>query len=274
MFAAKPNQVPLDFINYAERLADEASMIVRRYYRQRLPFDAKPDYSPVTAADQESEAAMRRMLERDFPQHGIVGEEYGPHNINAEYVWVIDPIDGTKAFVSGKPLFGTLVALLHHGLPIIGIINQPILRERWVGARGRPTAMNGVRVSTRKLARLKDAVMTTTSPDMFKSDAEKQCFGRLRDSVKIINYGGDCYSYGLLAMGFIDVIVESGLHIHDFAALMPIIEGAGGVLTDWSGHDLSQKIGQKILHPGSDVRAQVVAAGDANVHREAIALLR
>ena len=129
-----PAQIDLDLINYAERLADESSLIIRRYYRQKITFDAKPDFSPVTAADQEAEAAMRRMIMRDFPDHGIVGEEYGPHQLDRDYVWVIDPVDGTRAFISGKPLFGTLVALLFKGIPVIGVIYQPILRERWVGS--------------------------------------------------------------------------------------------------------------------------------------------
>lgn len=272
-FALKQQPISLDLVNYAERLSDEAALIIRRYYRQRIPFDAKPDYSPVTAADQEAEAAMRRMIERDFPDHGIVGEEYGPHKMDAEYVWVIDPVDGTRAFIAGKPLFGTLVALLENGIPIAGVINQPILRERWVGGRGRASAMNGMRISTRKLARLNQAILGSTSPEMFKGDADQQAFIRLRDSVRMTNYGGDCYSYGLLAMGFIDIIVEGGLHIHDYAALVPIVEGAGGMMTDWDGCPLQEQIGQKILAMQVKDRVHVCATGDAGIHEQAIAKL-
>ncbi len=272
--APKPYQVPLDYINYAERLADEAAMLIRRYYRQRLSVDAKPDYSPVTAADQEAESAMRKMIERDFPDHGIIGEEYGSYNQNADYVWVLDPIDGTRAFITGKPLFGTLVALLHKSIPIIGVINQPILRERWVGAKGRPTTMNGMRVSTRKLPDIKSAVLTTTSPEMFHSDQERACFSRICHAVQMTNYGGDCYSYGLLAMGYIDLIVESGLNIHDFAALLPVVEGAGGFLTDWQGRSLTEKIGQQIIQSDKPkVRTQILACGDLVVLEQAIGLL-
>jgi histidinol phosphatase-like enzyme (inositol monophosphatase family) len=229
---------------------------------------------PLTAADNESEAAIRRMIERDYPDHGIVGEEYGPHKMDAEYVWVIDPVDGTRAFICGKPIFGTLVALLHKGVPIIGVINQPILRERWVGAQGRPTTMNGMRISTRKISQLREVIMGTTSPEMFKTEEDYSAFNRLRRSVRMTNYGGDCYSYGLLAMGFIDVIVEAGLHIYDYAALVPVVEGAGGLMTDWDGYPLQDKIGQRILRMELGERVHVLATGDQNVHDQAIAKLK
>jgi inositol-phosphate phosphatase/L-galactose 1-phosphate phosphatase/histidinol-phosphatase len=235
---------------FANRLADAAGAIIRRYFRRKFAIDEKSDRTPVTIADRAAERAMRRLIKARFPQHGIIGEEYGRAQAEADYVWVLDPIDGTKSFISGVPLFGTLIALAYRGRPILGVIDQPILRERWVGATGRKTTLNGTRIETRACARLDRATLFATSPDLFGA-GDADAFERLRRTAKLTRFGADCYAYALLASGFIDLVVEVGLKTHDFCALAPVIEGAGGTLTDWAG---------KALDFRSDGR--VVASGD------------
>ena len=235
---------------FANRLADTAGAIIRRYFRRKFVVDDKADRSPVTIADRAAERAMRRLIKARFPAHGIVGEEYGNTQAEADYVWVLDPIDGTKSFISGVPLFGTLIALAYRGRPILGVIDQPILRERWVGAAGRKTTLNGKRVKTRACAGLERATLFATSPDLFDA-GNAAAFERLRQTAKLTRFGADCYAYGLLASGFIDLVVEVGLKTYDFCALVPVVEGAGGIMTDWQG---------KPLAFGSDGR--VVASAD------------
>ena len=237
-------------IAFAHRLADESGAIIRRYFRRKIAIDQKADLTPVTIADRAAERAMRRLINRQFPAHGIFGEEFGRVGADAEYVWVLDPIDGTKSFISGVPLFGTLIALAHRGRPILGVINQPILRERWVGALGRKTTLNGKPVKTRACASLDRATLYATSPDLFV-ERNAAAFEGLRKMVKLARFGADCYAYALLASGFIDLVVEAGLKPYDFCALAPVIEGAGGTMTDWQGRPLDF---------GSDGR--VVASGD------------
>ncbi|HKT18969.1 MAG TPA: histidinol-phosphatase [Stellaceae bacterium] len=245
----------------ANRLADASGAIIRRHFRRSIQIDEKPDRTPVTLADRAAEAAMRRLIAARFPAHGILGEEHGGVRTNADYVWVLDPIDGTKSFISGVPLFGTLIALVHRGRPVLGIIDQPISRERWIGARGRKTTLNGKPVKSRACQRLNRATLYATAPEMFgKRDAA--AFARLRRRVKLARFGADCYAYALLASGFIDLVVEADLKPYDFCALVPVIEGAGGTITDWHG----EKLGL-----GSDGR--VIAAGDTNLARRARALL-
>lgn len=249
------------FIDFAERLADASGAIVRRYFRTTLEVEDKPDESPVTVADREAEAAIRELIEEAFPDHGIVGEEYGAVRADAKYVWVLDPIDGTKSFITGKPLFGTLIGLLHEGAAVLGVIDQPVLGERWLGARGRPTTLNGRPVHVRPCGELGRAALYATSPHMFEG-ADKQAFARVRDAVKLPLYGADCYAYGLLACGFADLVVEASLAAYDYCGVVAVIEGAGGVITDWTGAPLGL---------GSDGR--VVAAGDRRSHERALELL-
>ncbi|MFQ5938548.1 MAG: histidinol-phosphatase [Alphaproteobacteria bacterium] len=249
------------FIDLAERLADASGAIVRRYFRAALEVEDKPDESPVTVADREAEAAIRELIEDAFPDHGIVGEEYGAVRADAKYVWVLDPIDGTKSFITGKPLFGTLIGLLHEGAAVLGVIDQPVLGERWLGARGRPTTLNGRPVHVRPCGELGRAALYATSPHMFEG-ADKQAFARVRDAVKLPLYGADCYAYGLLACGFADLVVEASLAAYDYCGVVAVIEGAGGVITDWTGAPLGL---------GSDGR--VVAAGDRRSHERALELL-
>jgi inositol-phosphate phosphatase/L-galactose 1-phosphate phosphatase/histidinol-phosphatase len=253
--------VPLSYIELAEKLADIARPIVTNYFRSNIKILDKENLTPVTAADREAETAIRIVLESECPKHGILGEEFGSHNLDAEYVWIIDPIDGTKAFVTGKPLFGTLIALCKNGSPVLGIIDQPILKERWIGAIGHPTTHNGNLISTRACKSIGDAWLSATSPDMFKGKHET-AFKQLAGKVKFSLYGGDCYSYGLLASGFSDIICEATMQPYDYCALVPIIEGAGGRISNWAGEPL------KISSDGT-----VLATGDAILHEIAIEIL-
>jgi histidinol-phosphatase len=242
------------FTALAVRLADAVRPVVMRYFRHGVAFDVKSDASPVTIADREAEATMRRMIEEAFPDHGILGEEHGAVRLDARHVWVLDPIDGTKSFVTGKPLFGTLIALLEDGRPILGIIDMPALGERWVGVDGRPTTFNGTNVRTRSCDGLDRAFLYATSPQMFL-DANWDAFERLRQRCYTSVYGADLYAYGLLSAGTVDIVCEASLQPYDYCAVVPVIQGAGGVITDWQGAPLG-------LH--SDGR--VVAAGDQRTH--------
>ena len=247
-------------IELAERLADAAGGVVRRYFRQPLSIEDKPDRTPVTIADREAEAAMRTLIAAHFPQDGILGEEGGATRGDAERVWVLDPIDGTKSFIAGIPLFGTLIALVEKGVPALGVIDQPILKERWLGATARPTRFNGAPIRTRSCPALGAASLFATSPDMFGAD--RGAFERLKAVVKTARFGADCYAYAMLASGFVDLVVEADLKSYDYCALAPVVAGAGGSMTDWHGRPLTL---------ASDGR--VIAAGDARVATAARAIL-
>jgi inositol-phosphate phosphatase / L-galactose 1-phosphate phosphatase / histidinol-phosphatase len=252
---------PVDaaLIAFANELADAAGGIVRRYFRRGIAVDDKADMSPVTIADREAESALRGLIEKRFPDHGILGEEHGSDRADAERVWVLDPIDGTKSFISGVPLFGTLIALVERGVPVLGVIDQPISRERWIGARGHKSTLNDLAISTRACPALQSATLFATSPDMFKG-ADADAFQRLKSAVKLPRFGGDCYAYGLLAAGFIDLVVEAGLKPYDYAALVPVIVGAGGSMTDWQGRPLSLASDGHVLACG-DPRLAPLARG-------------
>lgn len=252
---------PSEFIALAERLAEAARPVIRKYFRTPVAVDDKPDDSPVTIADREAEAAMRVLIAETYPQHGILGEEHGRHNVDAEWVWVLDPIDGTKAFITGKPSFGTLIALAHRGRPVLGIIDQAILGERWLGADGHPTTLNGAPARVRGCDALAKAYAYTTGPEFFDSTT-LPAWNRIAASVKQPRYGCDCYAYALLASGFVDLVVEAGLKPYDYSALVPVIANAGGTVTDWNGAPLT-------IH--SDGR--VCAAGDARLHAQALRVL-
>lgn len=254
---------PTPLIVLAERLVEASGAIVRRYFRSGLVVADKADLSPVTAADREAESVIRAILEATRPDDGIIGEEYGQKNVDAEYVWVIDPIDGTKAFITGRPTFGTLVGLLYQGKPVLGVIDQPVLGDRWVGATGHGATFNGVATRVRACAGLAAATLSATTPEMFVTTEDVKAFKRVAASVRMTVYGGDCYAYGLLASGFQDLVIEASLNFYDFAALAPVLTGAGGQITDWQG---------RALDLYSDGR--VVAAGDPRLHAEALALLQ
>jgi histidinol phosphatase-like enzyme (inositol monophosphatase family) len=235
----------------AHALADAAGTVIRRYFRADHGLEMKDDDSPVTRADKEAEAAMRRLLTAEAPRDGVIGEEGGASEGTSGRHWVLDPIDGTRAFIAGRPIFGTLIALMEGGFPVLGVIDQPILKERWVGMAGRVTEFNGRPASTRRCRGLADALLATTSPALFADD-ELHAFEHLDAAVRSTVLGGDCYNYACLASGHLDIVVETGLKIHDFAALVPVVEGAGGVMCDWTGDP---------LHAGST--GDVIAAGDA-----------
>jgi histidinol phosphatase-like enzyme (inositol monophosphatase family) len=251
-----------DFVPFARRLADVAGQVIRRYYRRQVAVESKLDASPVTIADREAELAMRKLIRARYPEHGVEGEEFGPDRQDAELVWHLDPIDGTKSFIIGRPLFGTLIGLSHRGRPLLGLIDQCISAERWIGIPGRGTSWNGEPIHVRRCPNLGDAVLGTTSPLMFAAGAEQAAYTRVQAAVRYPMFGGDCYTYGLLAMGFVDLVIETDLDAHDFMALVPVVEGAGGVMTDWHGD---------ALHPSSDGR--IIAAGDRRLHAAALALL-
>jgi inositol-phosphate phosphatase / L-galactose 1-phosphate phosphatase / histidinol-phosphatase len=250
------------FEGLAHRMADAAGEVQRRYFRTPVAVETKPDQSPVTAADRESEAAIRDLIARHHPDHGVYGEEHGRERVDAEFVWCVDPIDGTKSFITGRPLFGTLIALVHAGRPVLGIIDQSVLRERWVGIAGEGAWWNGRPIRTRPCPSLAEATLFATSPRMFATEAERAAFGAVEAAVRLPMYGGDCYAYGLLAAGFADLCVEASLEPYDYMALVPVIEGAGGRITDWRGGAL-----------GFASAGQAVAAGDGRVHAEALAAL-
>ncbi|MGM0562191.1 MAG: histidinol-phosphatase [Pseudomonadota bacterium] len=256
---------PQDLVDFAEELAGLAADVARSHFRTSVSVDIKADESPVTIADRTAEEKMRAAIARRFPAHGVFGEEFGIENPDAEYLWVLDPIDGTKAFITGNPLFGTLVSLLHRGHPILGIIEMPALRERWIGASGQPTCrrdLSGVQETrTRACSNLDRAIMRTTSPDMFPKE-QAEAYDRLSRACGLTLFGGDCFCYGQLASGFVDLVVEAGLKPYDFMALLPVVIGAGGVVTDWQGIPLSL-----------DSQGDIVVAGDPEVHAQALTLL-
>jgi len=251
-----------ELTKFANLLAEASGEVIRKYYRNFGEIVAKGDSSPVTIADQETEMAIRYLIKDRYPEHGIQGEEFGIENGNSKFKWVIDPIDGTASFIIGRPIFATLIALLYEGRPVIGIIDQPITLERWVGFEGAKTLFNGKEVGVRVCEKLSNAVLCTTGPQYFSAENLHK-FNAIAGNAKYCVYGGDCYNYALLAMGNVDVVVESGLKPHDFIALRVIVEQAGGVATDWHGKPLD-------MNSGGDV----VFCGDKNLHAEVLEMLK
>ena len=245
----------------AHRLADAAAAAIRPFFRAAFTLDDKADASPVTEADRAAEAAMRQIIEAECPRDGIIGEEYGEKPGTTGRIWVLDPIDGTTSFIAGRPIFGTLIALMVDGWPVLGIVDQPIAQERWVGVTGKPTTFNGMPATTRRCATLDQALLATTSPHLF-GDAQAVSFLALASKVarRRLIYGGDCYNYGLLASGHVDLVVEAGLKLHDFAALIPIVEGAGGTMCDWAGDPLNADSAGDVIALGDSARLDDVLA--------------
>ncbi len=250
-------------IELALQLADAAGDAIRPYFRGELGTEMKADRSPVTLADRAAETAMRRLIEAERSGDGIIGEEYGEKRGVTGRSWVLDPIDGTRSFTAGRAIFGTLIALVEDGWPVLGIIDQPVQRERWLGVTGRPTTFNGAPVRTRACAALDEAIVATTSPHLF-DDGDVPHFMALIAAVsggfprQGPVYGGDCYNYGLLSSGYLDVVCESGLKLHDFAALVPIVEGAGGRMCDWNGDPLTADSAGHVLAIGDPARSDDV----------------
>ncbi|WP_172329127.1 histidinol-phosphatase [Mangrovicoccus sp. HB161399] len=241
-------------IDLAADVADGARRMALSYFRRPLAVDDKADSSPVTVADREIEAYMRARIAETFPGHGIFGEEQDPERLEASEIWVVDPIDGTKSFVTGHPLFGNLMALLKGGRPVLGQIEMPALGERWQGAAGQPTLFNGAPCRTSSCTELSAALAYTTDPMLFEGD-DLKVYDLLRRSVRLLRFGGDCYNYGLLASGHCDLVLEIGLQPYDYLPLVQVIEGAGGVITDWDGQPL-----------GLDSRGDVLASATPELH--------
>ena len=251
-----------EWLGFAIELADVAHAMLAPAGRVRPDAVLKPDRSFVTALDGEIEARIRAMIERRFPTHGILGEEGDASQLDAELVWILDPIDGTAPFITGVPVYGTLISLAVEGRPVLGIIDQAATMDRWIGARGRPTRHTNGPCRTRTCADMRQAILTTSNPDFF-AESERPALDALRAVTAWRIYGGCCMSYGLLASGRTDVAIDTGLKLYDYAPFVPIIEGAGGVITDWDGKPLTMTSGPRIL-----------AAGDPARHHEALALVR
>jgi len=261
----------VDFAAFVERLADTASDMILPFFRTALGAEDKNAggmFDPVTEADHAAEAAMRRLIEDTFPHHGIIGEEFGSIRSEAEFVWVLDPIDGTKSFIAGMPIWGSLIGLLHNGSPTYGMMVQPFTRERFIGdgrrahwrGPGLDHAIVERRLKTRACAALAGATLVTTSP-LFYSEEKLEAFRRVEARVRLSRYGGDCYAFAMLAAGHVDCVIEAGLKTYDIAPLVPIIEGASGIVTDWDGASATR---------GGDI----VASCNRKIHEEVLTLLR
>jgi myo-inositol-1(or 4)-monophosphatase len=254
---------------FAHKLADAACAAIRPHFRQRMDIVSKtgsahPGFDPVTEADRGAEQAMRLLIRENFPDDGILGEEFGTTPGESGFIWILDPLDGTRAFIAGQPMWGTLIGLEHNGKPVLGILEQPFLRERFIGAGGRAELADRegiiVPLRTRECPALAEAIVCTTHPFAHLDDSERALFRRVENAARMSRYGGDCYAYALIAMGCIDLVMEARLAHWDIAAIVPIVEGAGGIVTDWSGGS---------VHEGGDV----IAAGDKRVHAEALKLI-
>lgn len=247
----------------ANRLADEAGSVIRPLFRGDWEAETKEDNSAVTEADRGAEAVIRKVLEEERPDDGIIGEEYGRTNEDAGRQWVIDPIDGTQSFVAGRPIFGTLIALMQDGWPVLGVIDQPITKERWVGRIGEGTTLNGKPVKTRPCPAVEGMSCATTSPHCFDADQADAWLNIVTNAYPKMPfpiYGGDCYNYALLASGHIDLVMEAGLKLHDYAALVPVVEGAGGMMSDWQGNPLDAESDGTVIALGDPARLEDVLA--------------
>lgn len=257
-----------ELVAFCHQLADASGAVLRRHFRRALTVESKRDLSPVTAADRETEAALRGAIEKRFPEHGVRGEELGSVRLDAEYVWILDPIDGTRSFIVGKPQFVTLVGLVHRGTAILGLIDQPITNERWIGGDGVPTTLNKNAVRVRTNVGLDDAALFTTGPaygshPTWATQPERDALRKLMDAVGQRQYSADGYAFGLLAGGWIDLVAEAAMEPHDFCAAIPVVRGAGGVITDWDGAPLD-----------CSRKSNVLAAGSAALHTAALQRLK
>ena len=255
----------VDFVPFVERLAKISGEAIMPFFRAAFAMEDKSGggvFDPVTEADRAAEAAMRRLIGEAFPHHGVIGEEFGAERQDSEYVWVLDPIDGTKSFITGFPLFGTLIALCQGERPVLGVLETPALAERWVGCEGRATLFNGVKARARDCRTMDEAVVYTTTAETF-SVAEWQRFEALTRRAALRRYGGDCYLYGMLSSGHCDLVIEVQLKPHDYMAVVPVVEGAGGRISDWRGAPL-----------GMTTDGRVVAAATEALWRQAVEELK
>lgn len=250
------------FVDLASLLADESGKIIKKYFRKNPVVSFKKDNTQVTKADIEIENKLRKIIHNEFKDHQVIGEELSNNfeNKKSDIAWIIDPIDGTKAFIHGKPSFGTLIAVFKGSVPLLGLIDQPILKERWLSFN-KKTTYNGNLVSSNGNTDLKKARLEATSPLMFSGNSYKK-FLKIVNEVSSVSWGSDCYAYGMLANGYIDIICEQGMKFWDYAALIPIIEGSGGKITDWQG---------KKLEENGD--GSVLASANENIHEKALKIL-
>ncbi|MEJ2623517.1 MAG: histidinol-phosphatase [Pseudolabrys sp.] len=255
----------IDFASFVDELASVSGHTILPFFRTALAVENKKagGFDPVTAADRAAEQAMRALISRTFPDHGILGEEYGAERTDAEYVWVLDPIDGTKSFISGMPAWGTLIGLMRFGEPVFGIMHQPFIGERFTGDGGAaryrgPAGDRDLRV--RACKSLSDALLYTTSP-LLMNEADRATFRTVENAAKLSRYGGDCYAYCMLAAGQIDLIIETEINPYDIVALIPIVTGAGGIITTWENEP-------------AQAGGRIVVAGDERVHRQALEMLQ
>ncbi|MFO1220024.1 MAG: inositol monophosphatase family protein [Burkholderiaceae bacterium] len=249
------------WLRFAHELADAAHALLAPAAALAPEVQVKADRSFVTALDARIEARLREMIGARYPAHGILGEEAGARALDADGVWILDPIDGTAPFVAGVPVFGTLIALAWQGVPVLGVMHLPVTQQRYVGVSGRASTLNGTPIRTRRCDDMRGAILSTSNPDLM-SDAERLALAALRERTAWRIYGGCCLSYGLLAAGRTDVAIDAGLALYDYAPFRPLIEGAGGVITDWQGRAVTLAGGSRVL-----------AAGDARRHAEALALI-
>ncbi|WP_417830692.1 histidinol-phosphatase [Terasakiella sp.] len=250
-----------EILEFAASLADTSRAVIEPYFRRNVGVIDKADDSPVTIADRSAEAAMRERIEQAFEEHGIFGEEHGVKEGDGVHMWVLDPIDGTRSFICGAPWFGTLIAYLEKGVPQIGVLDVPMMKERWVGSPN-GTTYNGSYCQVRTGVDLDQASLFTTDIDLFTADQEAS-FRRVKDKVKCTRYGTDCYAYALLASGHIDLVIEAGLQPYDAMALVPVIQGAGGIVTGWDGEEVTL-----------NWDGRIVAAATPQLHQQALELLK
>ena len=250
-----------EFANFANLLADLASEKSMHYFRNKIEIEIKDDESPVTLADKETEQVLREKIRKEYPNHGILGEEYENENTDSEFIWVIDPIDGTRSYIAGHKDFGNLIALLHNKKPVLGIINCPAHNERWTGIKNKKTKCNGREIRTSKIQQIKDAYLFTSGL-YFEEPQIRKGLELLKTKTRYYRFGGDCYMYGMLASGLIDIVLEDTLKAHDYMALVNVIEGAGGIITDKFGKDISLDSG-----------GSLVASSSSALHNEIIKLI-
>jgi len=250
-----------DILEFAESLSEASVKVIAQHFRSNLGVIDKADDSPVTIADKNAEAAMRKLIEERFPEHGIFGEEHGVKEGDGKHMWVLDPIDGTRSFICGAPWFGTLIAYLENNIPQIGVLDVPMMKERWVGGPD-GTKYNGISCQVRQGVDFENASLFTTDLDLFEGT---QCaaFERVKEQVKTVRYGTDCYAYALLASGHIDLVIEAGLQPYDAMALVPVIKGAGGIVTGWDGEEVTL-----------DWDGRILAAATPELHQKAMELLK
>ncbi len=251
-----------EFQDCTFRLADEAGKIAHKYFRQDFDIEMKSDETPVTIADREIEEKCREILEDLRPNDGIMGEEFPEKPSKNGIQWFLDPIDGTRQFITGKPTFGTLIGLFVEETPLAGMIYQPILNERWTGYKGRKTMFNEKNVQTSRCKTLANSRFASTCPSQLMKPFNGMLLKGMETSTSVFQWGGDCYFYGLLASGWLEGVIESGLSTYDFAALIPVVENAGGVITDWSGQPLTKKS-----------EGYVLATANPEIHAQALDLI-